>query len=79
MCVRAIWLLDKERAFLTALLLAQHGLLAVVVVADIATAVREHLLGSRYLAPRTCYPCAVLYAVTAFDINLYHRSYPSCL
>ena len=45
MCVRAIRLLDKERAFLTALLLAQHRLLAVVVVADIATAVSEHLLG----------------------------------
>ena len=41
----AIWLLDKEHAFLTALLLAQHCLLAVVVVAYIATAVREHLLG----------------------------------
>lgn len=41
----AIWLIDKEHAFLTALLLAQHRLLAVVVIADIATAVREHLLG----------------------------------
>ena len=78
MCVRAIRLLDKELAFLMAWLLAQHCLLAVVVVADIATAVREHLLGSRYLAPCTCYPCAVFDAVTAFDVNLYHRFCPSC-
>lgn len=41
----AIWLLDKEHAFLMAWLLAQHRLLAVVVVAYIATAVREHLFG----------------------------------
>ena len=46
MCIRTIRLLDKELAFLAARLLAQHRLLAVVVVADIATAVREHLLGS---------------------------------
>lgn len=74
----AIWLLDKEHAFLIALLLAQHRLLAVVVVANIATAVREHLLGPRYLAPCTSYPCAVLYAVTAFDVNLYHLFCPPC-
>ena len=41
----AIRFLGEERAFLMALLLAQHRLLAVVVIADIATAVREHLLG----------------------------------
>ena len=45
MCVRTIRLLDKERAFLMALLLAQHCLLAIMIVADIATAVSEHLLG----------------------------------
>ena len=49
-----IRLLDKERALLTALLLAQHCLLAIMIVADIATAVSEHLLGPRYLAPCTC-------------------------
>ena len=45
MCVRAIRLIDKERALFTALLLAQHRLLAIMIVADIATAVSEHLLG----------------------------------
>ena len=57
-------------------LLAQHCNLAVVVVADIATAVREHLLGPCYRAPGAGEPCAVLNAVTTFDINRFHYLCP---